>query len=184
MHKGNITKEKVLLAALKLFADEGFEKVSLEAIARQVGIKKASLFYFFKSKEDILLAVLEAHWLKFEHKLYTDFPLKPLSLKSLEKLLTLALEYMSTLGSLHHWPLMASIKDGHKVAICEQVGRVQGYVLQLFQKTKISDSKTALEIIEGAIKVYGITARHNMHSSSQKKFISILAKVIYTLRKK
>lgn len=47
------TKEKILLEALKLFAQKGYEAVSMEEIAAAVGIKAPSLYKHYKGKQDI-----------------------------------------------------------------------------------------------------------------------------------
>ena len=42
--KSRNTKERILLEALKLFSNEGYEAVSVEQIAAAVGIKAPSLY--------------------------------------------------------------------------------------------------------------------------------------------
>lgn len=54
-----MTAEKIKLAALHLFARNGYEGTSVSDIAQLVGIKKPSLYNHFKSKEDIFLSVYE-----------------------------------------------------------------------------------------------------------------------------
>ena len=46
------TKEKILDAALTLFAENGYDGTSVEQIANIVGIKAPSLYKHYKSKED------------------------------------------------------------------------------------------------------------------------------------
>ena len=53
------TKEKILDAAIDLFAQNGFDAVSMQDIAQTVGIKKASLYYYFVSKDQLLKEILE-----------------------------------------------------------------------------------------------------------------------------
>ena len=48
------TKEKILDAALTLFAENGYDGTSVEQIASIVGIKAPSLYKHYKGKEDIL----------------------------------------------------------------------------------------------------------------------------------
>ena len=48
------TKERILDAALTLFAENGYDGTSVEQIANAVGIKAPSLYKHFKGKEDIL----------------------------------------------------------------------------------------------------------------------------------
>lgn len=54
------TKEKILDAALTLFSENGFRGTSVEQIARLVGIKAPSLYKHFKSKEEILNAIIDS----------------------------------------------------------------------------------------------------------------------------
>lgn len=53
MKKGN-TKQEVLLAALDLFSVKGYEGTSISEIAQKVGIKKATMYSHFTSKQEIL----------------------------------------------------------------------------------------------------------------------------------
>lgn len=56
-----VTKQHITEAAFKLFALKGFYETSTENIANALGIKKQSLYSHFKSKGEIILAVLQEH---------------------------------------------------------------------------------------------------------------------------
>lgn len=58
MEKGN-TKQEILDAALDLFSVHGFEATSVSQIADAVGIRKASLYSHFESKQAILDALVK-----------------------------------------------------------------------------------------------------------------------------
>lgn len=53
------TKEKIFEAALEMFARKGFDAVSMREIADAVGIKKASLYSHFTSKDELLEKLFE-----------------------------------------------------------------------------------------------------------------------------
>jgi AcrR family transcriptional regulator len=53
------TRSRLRELALKLFAEQGYEKTSLREIAEQLGVTKAALYYYFKSKEDIVRSLVE-----------------------------------------------------------------------------------------------------------------------------
>ena len=55
---GPTAREEILAAAGRLFADNGYAATSTRSIALAVGIKQASLYYHFASKEDILAELL------------------------------------------------------------------------------------------------------------------------------
>jgi AcrR family transcriptional regulator len=52
------TKTEIHRAATELFSTQGYEKTSLREIAEQVGITKASLYYHYSSKQDLLRAIV------------------------------------------------------------------------------------------------------------------------------
>ena len=60
------TKEKILDAALTLFAQNGYEPTSMEQIASEVGIKAPSLYKHFKGKEDIFNTLLDLAETRYE----------------------------------------------------------------------------------------------------------------------
>ena len=58
MERGN-TKQEILEASLELFSVQGFEATSISQIASAVGIRKASLYSHFESKQAILDALVK-----------------------------------------------------------------------------------------------------------------------------
>lgn len=54
------TRATILDAALDLFGSRGFDAVSLDEIAREVGVRKQTVLYWFPSKDELLDAVLDA----------------------------------------------------------------------------------------------------------------------------
>lgn len=53
------TKQEILEVSLELFSTQGFEATSVSQIAEAVGIRKASLYSHFASKQEILDALLD-----------------------------------------------------------------------------------------------------------------------------
>ena len=60
----NTTKEEIILRAEQLFAQRGFESVSMREIGEACGITKANIYYYFKDKESLYLQVLESDMLE------------------------------------------------------------------------------------------------------------------------
>lgn len=54
-------KEEILIAALHLFARDGYEAVSVSRIAGELDMTKGALYRHYKSKRDIL-TVLWSGW--------------------------------------------------------------------------------------------------------------------------
>lgn len=55
------TRERALSVALKLFAQQGYSVTSLREIAEQLGVTKAALYFHFRTKEEILTAILRGY---------------------------------------------------------------------------------------------------------------------------
>ena len=50
-------RKKILKYAAKIFAKKGYEKTSLEEIATRLKLSKASLYYYIKSKDELLFLI-------------------------------------------------------------------------------------------------------------------------------
>jgi AcrR family transcriptional regulator len=59
--RGRDTRSRLRELALRLFAEQGYEKTSLREIAERLGVTKAALYYYFKSKEDIVRSLVEEY---------------------------------------------------------------------------------------------------------------------------
>ena len=55
------TKEKIIYAAMVLFAQKGYGSTSVADILHAAGVNAGSLYYFFPGKQDVLIAVLDAY---------------------------------------------------------------------------------------------------------------------------
>lgn len=53
------TKQNILLSALRLFAKDGYEAVSVSAIAGELGMTKGALYKHYKNKRDIFDSIVE-----------------------------------------------------------------------------------------------------------------------------
>ncbi|HKR69472.1 MAG TPA: helix-turn-helix domain-containing protein [Streptosporangiaceae bacterium] len=53
------TRARIQQIAVELFSEHGYEGTSLREIAEHLGVTKAALYYHFKSKEDIILSLVE-----------------------------------------------------------------------------------------------------------------------------
>ena len=57
-HRYGRRRREVLQAAIKLFSEQGYEATSLLEVAEAVGLLKGSLYYYARSKEDLLFAII------------------------------------------------------------------------------------------------------------------------------
>lgn len=68
-----VSRRAILEAAEGIFAAQGLTGARTDAIARAAGVNKALLYYYFHSKDDLYLAVIEEHlkdfWLRAQEVL-------------------------------------------------------------------------------------------------------------------
>lgn len=57
---GRQTKEWILETACRLFNEHGTQSISTKRIAKEMGISPGNLYYHFKNKEEIILALFDA----------------------------------------------------------------------------------------------------------------------------
>ncbi|MEG1683904.1 MAG: TetR/AcrR family transcriptional regulator [Oscillospiraceae bacterium] len=55
----NTTRRKILDTMFHLVAEKGYDKASIGQLAERIGLQKASIYYYFKSKEDIFLQLAQ-----------------------------------------------------------------------------------------------------------------------------
>lgn len=63
----NTVKEKILKAAEKLFAENGYDRTSTASVAQLAGVNSALIFYYFKSKEGLLQALITEKIMDYRH---------------------------------------------------------------------------------------------------------------------
>ena len=52
------TRARILKTAERIFSEEGFDGARVDTIAKEAGVNKALIYYYFKSKEEILETIL------------------------------------------------------------------------------------------------------------------------------
>lgn len=57
IRRGRVTAEQIASTAARLFASRGYYEVGMREIADELGIRGASLYHHYKSKEEVLYAI-------------------------------------------------------------------------------------------------------------------------------
>ena len=75
IYKGEKTREKIVLAAIDLFGEQGFDHVSLKMIGDKIGISQSAVAQHFGSKRNIILRVREL--VTKSNQLFVDSKVRP-----------------------------------------------------------------------------------------------------------
>lgn len=56
------TREKIIKHALKIFAQKGFFRTTVDDIAQATGVAKGTVYLYFKDKQDLYIATIDEHF--------------------------------------------------------------------------------------------------------------------------
>lgn len=80
--KDSPLRAKIVSAATRLFESVGYHAASVEKIARQAGVAKGSVYWHFRSKEDLLVAMVAEEIAKFREKVFKRLAAEPRELSA------------------------------------------------------------------------------------------------------
>ena len=106
------TRERVVGAATRLFADGGYGLTSMRDIARAARIRAATLYHHFKSKDQLYHEVLEREQAKLRELMNTVLAEETEFPRQIERMVTLAFDYHRKNPSLAKLGLRAALGDG------------------------------------------------------------------------
>ena len=105
-------KESILNTALNLFAENGFQSVSISSIAKTAGVSKGLLYNYFKNKEHLLKEIIIEGMRQMMSPLETTKE-EPVTHDTIVKLINANFEMMKT--DTHYWQLYISVISQPKV---------------------------------------------------------------------
>ncbi len=73
MSKSENSKNRILMAARKVFAEKGYDGARVDEIASEAGINKAMLYYYFGSKDNILREIITNMSLTYKTEEHSRF---------------------------------------------------------------------------------------------------------------
>ena len=113
-----LAKKKIIDAAYSIFYKKGYHGSTMDDIANEVGVSKASLYSYFKSKEDILQTATNQTLTESFNHFFEDYdslePLEKIYINMLNLLGVLHLNFEITALSSHNESIRAVNKDTYK----------------------------------------------------------------------
>ena len=157
-------REKILSAAKSLFIEQGVNGTTIAEIAKQAGIAKGSVYSYFKSKQDIVIALMNQMIERGQHQLEELMLSSEATQQALiEKYIAQELSLMSEERALNQ----AIAMDDSLMMNEDMVQLIQSYrseyyqgQLKLLQSAYGEEVKTwqmdIIAIINGALHEYGL----------------------------
>ncbi len=134
------SRDEILKAAMQLFANRGFHETSMSEVAREARVSKALIFWHFKTKEELFVAVLN----RLLEPYFIDFAEEAAAMDEraqIEKLVDAYLSFVRDNASsvrfflaqmLHDQRLSEGLNDqvlklysGYRAMLVELIGRLQ-----------------------------------------------------------
>lgn len=139
------TRERIIAAALELFAEHGAAGTSLQMIADALGVTKAAVYHQFRTKEDIVLAVVQPTLLQLQALLQQVETCPDAAAQRdrvVEGLVDVVLDQRRVMAALHGDPGMMEFLHGHLHSIA---------VMQRLQVLLLGPDPSPAQLIAGAM---------------------------------
>lgn len=190
--EAELTRQRILDASFKIINAKGFERMTREDIAKEVGMTRGAVNWHFKTKEEIYLSVLQSILDRFEiqRKKYQDDH----SLSVKERLTSLFLmpikqaEYFQFVNRIPHYLLEEPEFFGIEKKMYENRTNFLEYLEEILTELEKNSGKTFKKpkdtIAQALYLVYeGLHNRNPWNTSmvefTEKEIWKILSVIIY-----
>lgn len=160
-----ISKENILETCKKIVSNKGLTAINMRLVAKECNIALGSIYYYFPSKDDLLIAIIESVWEDIFK--WNDFEKKELNfLEFVEKL------FLHIRINVDKYPNFFMI---HSISLSEN-GKEKGYSKMNFYLSNIK--KKMKDILKKDTNI-----RPNVFNDkfSKEKFIDFLIMNIFSL---
>src|SRR5438105_8505067 len=89
-------RERILDAAVRVFAEKGFYGAKVSEIAREAGVADGTIYLYFKSKDDLLISLFEDRMAQINSALREKLATEPNALGKLRRFIEMHLELVET----------------------------------------------------------------------------------------
>ncbi|MFQ5650880.1 MAG: TetR/AcrR family transcriptional regulator [bacterium] len=145
MARKSQARQKLITAAQHLFATKSYVSVSVDKICKAAGVNKGSFYYFFATKRELLLAVLDENWEMLKRIMYTPAFESGLSpMQSIERFFHLlfesSMDAKQTLGQTIACPVgtIGAELGNHDEVVRRRVEEIFGQVREYFEKALVA----------------------------------------------
>ncbi len=158
-------KEKILNAALELFADEGFKATSTSKVANKAGVSEGLIFRHFTNKEGLLNAIVDEGEKRVK-LLYADIVLETEPKEVIKK----TIETFNTVNKepdeVHFWKLQYKIKWEMEVYGEHKVEPLQKALTKAFEALGYNQPEAEAQLL--LITIDGLATRFYLQQKGFK----------------
>ncbi len=170
-------KKEIVEAAKSLFAKNGYSSTSMDDIAKQVGIAKASLYYFFKSKEEIFFAIIEEVIIQVRNLLKQELkickPDKNGLASMIDRTITICLK-----NGIVIRPIDIKMANLHPLIfqkVFPMLSKIKKDLGQALDCYGVAQNRLAAEVLVNSVHAYVLQSKHGIKIAPQKEYSEYLA---------
>jgi AcrR family transcriptional regulator len=172
MPENRSTEEAIIKTAQKLFAKNGYCSTSMDDIARDVGITKPSIYYYFESKEHIYARIVN----KMLKRIIVDLK------RFLEESRLKKIRLHEIINAVIH----DRMRDGTVIRLVDvkiigmeskplkeirgTLEEMRSLVCSILKCNKVRNEKLAAEVLINSIHCYVLHANHNLAIAPAKEY--------------
>jgi AcrR family transcriptional regulator len=180
--EGNETASKIVLAAREILMDEGYAHFSMRNVASRAGMHLNNVQYYFKTREDLVRALLEDTGSRYRasyDKLLAVAPAEPVA--RFNALIEFNLQDVSTWETrrffIQLWALLITLDDSSGSLLDDlyaiDIEQLSGFIAELVPGTAPAEIRRRASVlaamIEGMVVVRGA---HTRNASEMKRLIA------------
>ena len=177
-------KAKILKSAIRLIGENGVEGTSLSDIAKDVGISKGTLYYYYSTKSDIVFDITDVHMTKITANIFDLIEKNKgdVSWKEMLKILFTTLLKSETRTRLHIYLIREILSGNEKLREQFQATYLnwfrmveEGYLMITGDKQDISgEARSLVAVLDG----YVIQAIIGMGAVNVEETVEKLSRII------
>jgi len=140
------SRERIIRAARKAFAERGHDGVSMSEIAQMAGVKKALIYYYFPSKEDLFYEVWQYSIDELEDHVFSETSDENVYVSKLKRILRSYIDFITNKNEIK------KIMDQERANLSREDNESWKRVRDRYEALKeklssaINDAKAAQEI--------------------------------------
>jgi AcrR family transcriptional regulator len=173
----NEREKEIIEAAKALFAKNGYSPTSMDDIARDVGIAKASLYYFFKSKEEIFAAIIEEVIAEVKNSLDQELAVCKNTPADLARMIDRTIAICLKNGIVIR-PVDMKVAGLHPIVfekILPMLAEMKKNLGKVLACYGVAQSDLAAEVLVNSVHAYVLQSKHGIKIAPQKSYSEYLA---------
>jgi TetR/AcrR family transcriptional regulator len=170
--RDGLTKDRILDAAEDIFSHKGFDGTKVQEIASAAGVNKAMLYYYFKDKDDLLIAVIGRIIKGIGDAIPRYFADTENTVENIEAFLDFYIEYLAKNRSFVRLMAWEMLSGRHVQAIARE------YIIPMFsvmrQKITESVSQHLMREVSPEHTVFSVVGMNVFYIVASPLFMHIL----------